>query len=262
MAVRASEAADMLMREHRAGVAFKSLDAAFGVASAGDAYAVQRAYVGLLKQARGAQAVGYKIGLTSKRMQEMCGVASPIAGVILHDRVHPTGAKLRATDYGRLGVEFEVAVRLNRDLASGHQIPTLAEVVDAVDGVAPAIEIVDDRRADYRGLDVLSVIADNSWNAGIVLGAFAQPAGDLAAVEGLVAMNGAIIDRGFGRDVLGHPFHSVAWLASHLGERGERLHAGDIVMTGNFVTTKFAEPGSAFRFELAGLGAVELAVLV
>jgi 2-keto-4-pentenoate hydratase len=73
-------------------------------------------------------------------------------------------------------------------------------------------------------------------------------------------MDGAIIDRGWGRDVLDHPFHLVAWVATHLAATGSVLRAGDIVMTGSLVTTKFPQRSSIYRYELAGLGAVELTV--
>ena len=92
-------------------------------------------------------------------------------------------------------------------------------MAEAVDAVCPAIEIIDDRHADYRNLEVLSVIADNAWNAGIVLGDFVRSWPDLASIEGIVSVNGEKTDRGFGRDVLGHPFHPVAWLASHLAPK-------------------------------------------
>ena len=75
---------------------------------------------------------------------------------------------------------------------------TLEEVAAAVDAVCPAIEIVDDRNADYSGLDALSLIADNSWNAGIVLGEFVQSWPDLAAIEGVVSVDGVPADRGIG----------------------------------------------------------------
>lgn len=260
MAARVAEAAQTLIDVHRGGVKFKPFAAAFGVASADDAYAVQRDYVRLQMQARGTDGVGYKIGLTSKRMQEMCGIASPIAGVILRDRVAASGAGVDASAYGRLGLEFEIAVRMARDLAPGDRALSLLDVADAVEAVCPAIEIVDDRHADYRGLDVLSLIADNSWNAGVVLATFVRAWPDLAAIEGVISVDGQAFDRGFGRDVLGHPFHSVAWLAGHLAETGSALRAGDIVMTGNFVTTKFPDRPSRYRFDVAGLGAVELAV--
>ncbi len=149
-----------------------------------------------------------------------------------------------------------------RDLEPRGRALGFAEVAEAVDAICPAIEIVDDRRADYRNLEVLSVIADNSWNAGIVLGDFVRSWPELKSIEGIVAMDGTITDRGFGRDVLGHPFHPVAWLATHLARIGTPLRAGDIVMTGNLVTTKFPEPPCAYRFDLIGLGSVEVSINV
>ena len=88
-------------------------------------------------------------------------------------------------------------------------------------------------------MEALSLIADNSWNSGIVLGEFVKAWPDLATVEGLVSVDGIPLDRGLGGDVLGHPFHPVAWLARHLAAQGGGLRAGDIVMTGSIVTTNF-----------------------
>ncbi len=253
-------AAETLIDEHRCGVKFRPFASTFGISSLDDAYAVQREYMRLQMQARGVGAAGYKIGLTSKRMQEMCGIDSPVAGIVLQDCVHASGASLTASAYGHVGLEFEIAVRLARDLRPDGRIPGLAQVAGAIDAVCPAIEIVDDRGCDYSTLDVLSLIADNSWNAGIVLGAFEHVWPDLATIEGVIFVDGKAADRGSGRDVLGHPFHSVAWLAAHLAKMGTGLRAGDIVMTGNLVTTKFPERPSTYRFDAMGLGSVELAI--
>jgi 2-keto-4-pentenoate hydratase len=254
------KAAKNLIHEHESGVAFKPFAAAFGIAGVDDAYAVQREYVRLQIQARRTKAAGYKIGLTAKRMQQMCGIDSPISGVLLTDRVLASGSNARGADYGRLGLEFEIAIRLARDLRPEGRVLTPSDVAEAVDAVCPAMELIDDRRADYGNLDALSVIADNSWNAGIVLGAFEPVWPDLATIGGVVSLDGNVIDRGMGRDVLGHPFHTVGWLAGHLAERGTALRAGDIVMTGNLVTTKFPDRPGVYRFDLAGLGSVELSV--
>jgi len=255
-----TNAAAMLIGEHARGDRFRPFAALAGIACVADAYAVQREFVRLQMQARGIPAAGYKIGLTTRRMQEMCGIDSPIAGVVLADRVYASGAVLKASAFRRLGVEFEIAVRLGRDLAADGRAPGLEDVAAAVDAVGPAMEIIDDRAADYAGLDVLSLIADNSWQAGVVLGDFVCPWPNLAGVEGVVSVDGKVADHGFGRDVLGHPFHSVAWLAGHLAEQGSVLRAGDIVMTGSLVTTRFPDRASVFRFEAAGLGAVELTI--
>jgi 2-keto-4-pentenoate hydratase len=259
MTQAAGKAAEMLMSAHASEAPFAPFAAAYGIANVEDAYAVQRDYVRLQIKARGARSAGYKIGLTSRRMQEMCGIDSPIAGVVLADRVHASGATLRASDYGRLGIEFEIAVRLKHDLVPAG-VPSLSEIAAAVDAVAAAIEIVDDRRADYRALDVLSLIADNSWNAGIVLGEFVHPWPDLATIEGVVTVDGNALDRGSGGDVLGHPFYPVAWLASHLAAQGGGLRAGDIVMTGSIVTTKFPDRSSSYRFDVRGLGSAAVTV--
>jgi len=254
--------AQRILAEHDAGTRFQPFAAAHGVTDLAAAYDAQDALVELIARRSGAVPAGYKIGLTSARMQAMCGIDSPVAGVVLEDRVHRSGASVAADAYGRAGLEFEIAVRLARDLRPDGRELALADVTAAVDAVCPAIEIVDDRDADYSALEALSLIADNSWNAGIVLGAFARPWPDLEGIEGVVSIDRKVIDQGFGRDVLGHPFHSVAWLATHLAEMGPGLRAGDIVMTGNLVTTKFPDRSSAYRFAVAGLGAVDLSVRV
>jgi 2-keto-4-pentenoate hydratase len=262
MGADAGKAADMLMREHAGGATFRRFAEDLGIATAEDAYAVQREYVRVLMQSRGTKAAGYKIGLTTPRMQAMCGIDSPVAGVILKDRVHASGARIDASAYGRVGLEFEIAVRVGRDLVPVGPTPSIADVAAAVDGVCPAIEIIDDRGADYRKLDAFSLIADNAWNGGIVLGGFKQSFPDLAAIEAVVSEDGTVVDHGFGRDVLGHPFHSVAWLATHLAAQGSRLRRGDIVMTGSVVTTKFPDRSTRYHYELTGCGPVELSVKV
>jgi 2-keto-4-pentenoate hydratase len=261
MAVDPDKIAETILDEHRRGTKYQPIAAAHGIANAADAYAVQHANVRRQMAARGVHGVGYKIGLTTQRMQDMCNIDSPVAGVIFSDRVHASGAALALSDYGHVGLEFEIAVRLARDLRPTGGTPALADVAAAVDAVAPAIEIIDDRGADYRMLEALSLIADNGWNGGIVLGAFVRPWPDLAAVEASVSIDGTIIpERGHGRDILGHPFHSVGWLAAHLADSGSVLRAGEVVMTGSLVTTKFPDKKAHYRYELSGLGAVDLSI--
>ena len=255
-----TQAAQALADARRSGVKFLPFAAASGIGSIDDAYAVQHELVRLESQRRGANIAGYKIGLTVKRMQEMCGIDSPIAGVVFQDRVRTSGARLHASAYGRLGLEFEIAVRMARDLEPNGRALEFVDVAEAVDAICPAFEIIDDRHADYGNLEILSLIADNAWNAGIVLGDFVRPWPDLAAIEGIVSADGKVVDRGFGRDVLGHPFHSVAWLAAHLARMGTKLRAGDIVMTGSLALTKFPDRACTYRFDLSDLGAVEVSI--
>jgi 2-keto-4-pentenoate hydratase len=259
-----TETADWLMNEHAAGARFVPFAEARQIVTLADAYEVQREYVQRRAAAHRSAGAAYKIGLTSKAMQAMCRIDTPVAGVVLADQVHASGAVVDRARYGRFGIEFEIAVRLRHDLAPAPDGSVSMEAAAAAVGaVCPAIEIVDDRHCDYRALDVLSLVADNAWNAGIVLGEFRGAWPDLSAVEGAVYLDGAPapLDRGTGSAVLGHPFAPVAWFARHLADRGELLRAGDVVMTGSMVTTKFPEAPGHWRFEVTGLGSVELQVL-
>jgi 2-keto-4-pentenoate hydratase len=253
------ELAQRLMREHAAGTKFHPLGPGTGVTDLAAAYAVQRRFVQLMSATAGATA-GYKIGLTSARMQKMCGIDQPVAGVVLATRVMQSGVVLQAERYHHLGLEFEVGVRLGRDLPRDEAPFARERVAQAVGGVCAAVEVVDDRNADYATLEALSLNADNSWNAGAVLGGFCGSWDNLEAATGIVQVNGQEIDRGYARDVLGHPFVPLTWLANHLAEAGGALRAGDVVLTGSLIPTRFPKEPSAFRYELAGIGTVDLTV--
>jgi 2-keto-4-pentenoate hydratase len=255
----ARRAAQSLLAAHKANIQFTSLGPPDKPAMISDAYDIQDRYVALLRGEHG-DAVGYKVGLTSAAMQKFCGIDHPIAGVVLASRVVRSGATVRRADYGRLGLEFEIAVRVKSDVpVTG--VPCTAEMVAPhIDGVCAAIELVDDRRADYSNLDVLSLVADNSWNGGIVLSEFAAKWPDLERVLGRATKDHAAIGEGHGRDILGHPFNSVAWLATQLNSRGVGLKAGQVVMTGAVMKTVFPEADASFRFDLEGIGLVEVQV--
>jgi 2-keto-4-pentenoate hydratase len=257
MTDRFEAAAAHLLRAHDDGVAFTSLSAEFGIADVEGAYRIQDRFVSLL-EARHGVPCGYKIGLTSEPMQKMCGIDHPIAGVVLARRILASGARVPVSAHGHAGIEFEIAVRMGAGLGGAGGAVTREDVAAAVDGVCAAFEIVDDRKADYSVLDVLTLVADNSWNAACVLGSFVAPPANLADVTGTVTKNGAEIASGQGRAALGHPYEPVRWLADHLGARGGTLRKGDIVMTGSLVPTQFPQAGDRFAFAVEGLGTVDV----
>jgi 2-keto-4-pentenoate hydratase len=257
--IAAQRAAEKLLAAHKANLRFEPLGPPEAPATIADAYDIQDRYVALLRQAHGGEA-GYKVGLTSAAMQTFCGIDHPIAGVVLAKRVHQSGVTVRRSDFGRLGLEFEIAVRIKSDVpVTGG--PWTGELIEPyIDGVCAAIELVDDRSADYANLDVLSVIADNSWNGGIVLSEFATKWPGLAGVLGRATKDQIAIGEGHGRDILGHPFNSAGWLATHLASRGVTLKAGEVVMTGSVIKTVFPVEDATYRFDLEEIGFVEVQV--
>jgi 2-keto-4-pentenoate hydratase len=173
--------------------------------------------------------------------------------------IHDSGAELKTSDFVRVGVECEIAVRLSRDLAPSEEPFTAEWVMEAIDAYAPAIEIVDDRYEDWQTLGAPTLIADDFFAAGCVLG---EPvarlsAPDLLKVKGRAILNGGEVSRGTGKDVLGHPHNALAWLANHLASEGRGLHAGEVVLTGSLVKTVWVKADDRVTMELEGLGRIE-----
>lgn len=255
-----------LQQAHEEGRPFTGLPPEFAPSNDADAYAAQAAYVAALCRRRATRLAGYKIALTSQAMRDMVGYGNSISGCLLADQVVPSGSVLRTAGYGRLAVEFEVAFRFGTTLpldvaARGLDRATLLPYLVAAHA---AIEVVDDRHAVYSRLpqEILTLVADNAWNAGLVLGpeAAGWKHADLGTMQGIARINGTEVGRGHGCDILGHPLDALAWLVHHLAGRGIVLCEGDVVTTGSMVATKFPLPGDRVDFEIDGLGAVHCEV--
>jgi 2-keto-4-pentenoate hydratase len=225
-----------------------------------EGYRIQRAVHDLLLPYVGAL-VGYKIGCTSAVMQQYLEIPHPCSGGVFAKGVHQNGASLSTKDFVRVGVECEIAVRLGRDLAASEEPFTAEWVAEAVEAYLPAIEIVDDRYAKWETLGAPTLVADDFFAAGCVLGkpVARSAAPDLLAVVGRALVNGDEVGQGTGADVLGHPHNALAWLANHLAAEGKSLRAGQIVLTGSLVKTVWLNAGDKVAMELAGLGKVSAA---
>jgi 2-keto-4-pentenoate hydratase len=202
--------------------------------TAADAYAVQRRLVELLQADGEGQIVGYKLGLTSRAMQEQLGIDQPDYGPVLAAGVHPDGVEV---DLGRLiqpKVEAEIAIVLEAPLAGPHC--TALEVRRAAAGAVAAIEIIDSRVADWR-------IRLDPRLTGVAM-----------------TRNGELVATGAGAAALGDPLHAVAWLANTLHPIGVTLEAGHVVMTGALHAAVPLAAGDVFRAEFDWLGPVGLVV--
>jgi 2-keto-4-pentenoate hydratase len=251
-------AAQIIATSRRNRVGLKALPPAVAPKDEAEGYKVQRAVHDLLLPESGSL-IGYKIGCTSKVMQQYLDIPHPCGGGVFARGVHESGVRLRAADFVRVGVECEIAVRLARDLAAGQGPFTAENVAGAIEAYLPAIEIVDDRYERWETLGAPTLVADDFFAAACVLGAAVPRAAcpDLLAVEGRALINGAEAGRGTGADVLGHPHHALAWLANHLADEGRGLHAGQIVLTGSLVKTVWLKADDHVVMELEGLGRVE-----
>ena len=203
-----------------------------------EAYRVRAEFEAIeIQRGRGAVA-GYKIGLTTPIMQNLCGVDEPCYGAIFATEVHHRRAELATSDYCRLGIETEIAVRLGEDLPQGGDVERVGK---AVESVMAAIELLEDLRHDYKRLTAAAMVAGNVWNAGIVLG---EPVTDWRRLD-LAAGHGAADDQrardraGQGRRRDGQPAQRAGLARQQAGrrrhaapgrhDRDDRQHGADPV---------------------------------
>jgi 2-keto-4-pentenoate hydratase len=199
---------------------------------------------------------GHKIALTSRAVQELCGVDRPAYGAIFAGTIRRSPAVLRAADFMHLGLEFELAVAIGSDVPASGAPYDRATIAPFVEGCMPAFELIEDRHADYRELDAGSILTDRCWCAGVVLGAPVADSRqvDLATTPVELDWNGQVIDRGVAGDSMGHPLDGLAWIANHLAARGRSMAKGEIAITGSALKTRFPELGDKVTYRIAGLG--------
>jgi 2-oxo-3-hexenedioate decarboxylase/2-keto-4-pentenoate hydratase len=250
-------AAQIIASARRKRTALKSLARDIAPQDEAEGYLIQRAVHDLLLPHFGAM-VGYKIGCTSQVMQQYLNIPHPCGGGVFAKGVHESGASLRAKDFVRVGVECEIAVRIARDLPPSEAPFTAEWVAEAIEAYHPAIEIVDDRYVKWETMGAPTLVADDFFAAGCVLGkpVARSAAPDLLDLVGRAVVNGNEVSRGTGADVLGHPHHALAWLANHLAASGKGLLAGQIVLTGSLVKTLWLGAGDKVTMDLSELGTV------
>jgi 2-keto-4-pentenoate hydratase len=223
-------------------------------ASIAEAYAAQEAYYRLAEPVYGA-VCGAKIATTTKVMQKLMGIDHPCGGAIFSHTVHYSPAHLHTANFINVRIESEIALVLGADLAAAAAPWTRDTVAPAIAAAMPAFELIEDRHADYATTDAASLIVENCWNGGIVIGAAKSVApAALVGISGRLDIAGKLMGEGLAED----PCATLAWLANHLAERGRGLKAGMVVITGSVIPTMSIKPGERAVFSVAGLGEVEV----
>jgi 2-keto-4-pentenoate hydratase len=212
----------------RAGTKLAALDPAQRPHARKEGYAIQA------ELEKSGKLFGWKIAATSEAGQKHINVAGPMAGRILTDTLIPDGGTASMHGNEMRVAEPEFCFRMARDLPSRSSPYSVAEVLDAVASLHPAIEIPDSRFADFAGAGEAQLIADNACAHLFVLGAATAAdwrARDLIEEKPVIRLHGKTYV-GHGRNVLGDPRVALAWLVNELSGLGITLRAGEVVTTG------------------------------
>lgn len=221
-----------------------------------DAYAIQEA-IKQRKIARGCRIIGYKAGLTSHAKMQQMGVSNPVFGFLADYFSVPEGSAVKLSELIHPKVEPEIAFVTKTALKGpGCHIGT---VLAATDFVMPAIEIIDSRYRDFK-FDLKSVIADNCSSSRFVVGGRMRPVADLdlRTIGVVLEKNGEVVALGAGAAVLGHPAAAIAMLANLLGERGEEIPAGSLILSGAITEAVMVKAGDNVSLQMQGMGSVNV----
>ncbi|MBR0670318.1 2-keto-4-pentenoate hydratase [Neoroseomonas soli] len=251
----ASEAAEAIIEARRARRILAPLGA-LAPATPEAGYALQKE---VALRLGGLPPAGFKIGATTKQMQSILGLAGPAAGFVPKSGLRATPATARHADFVNPGLECEVGLRLARDIAPGPC--TRDQAAAAVGEVFAAMEIVEKRYDDLAKLGTPTLIADQVFHAGGVLGAAVADwrSLDLGATRGRLTVNGEVRGEGVGADLLGHPFEALAWLASSAcATEFGGLRTGQVVFLGSVTPPIWVDGPCKVVVEFDTLGKVEL----
>lgn len=223
-------AALALREAQRTKQAVEPLTTSFPGLTVEEAYQIQALNLGLRLEA-GERRVGHKIGLTSEAIQAWLKVNEPDFGGLLSGMMVPDGGELSLGKLLQPRAEGELVFVLGEPL-EGPGV-TAAQVLRATEFVLPSIEIIDSRVKDWK-ISLVDTVADNASSAMCVVGSTPVPVGrwDLRLVGMALRRNGRVVSTGAGAACLGNPAEAVAWLANRLSAFGQRLEAGQMILSG------------------------------
>ncbi len=227
-----------------------------------DAYAIQNA-IYRAKLGQGRSVIGWKIGLTSKAMQNALNINIPDSGILFDDMVLEHGSTVPKGRFIQPRIEAEIAFMMKSALRGAGV--TRDDVIAATDYVAPSIEILDTRIVKQdpdtgATRTVFDTISDNAANAGVVLGPqhHAIDAFDLRWIGAIASRNAAVEETGLGAGVLNDPVESVVWLAQRMAQYGQSIEPGQIILSGSFIRPIECPSGAEIHCDFGAFGVTQI----
>jgi|TARA_B110000483_G_scaffold243634_1_gene334684 2-oxo-3-hexenedioate decarboxylase/2-keto-4-pentenoate hydratase len=259
--LKLSSAACILASQRQSLIPIDSLSKALRPAEESQGYLLQK-YVNRLLESSLGPVVGHKIGCTTPVMQKFLGIPTPCAGQIFSRTVLRRHGVVPREGFRRIGVECEIVALISETISPNDYCSLSFSPMDIIGSVMVGMEIVDDRYHSYESLGVPTLIADNFFNSGCVLGDAVTrwDTLDLSNLSGVTRVNGVALGKGRGAQIMGSPLNALRWFVRSMMDRGLTVQKGQFVMLGSVVETKWLEAGDVAEVEIDSLGSVSLTV--
>ncbi|MDC0457771.1 hypothetical protein OAM56_07600 [Alphaproteobacteria bacterium] len=254
---RLKKIAQFMLDQHNSKKNFQNLPETLMPSDFGEAYKVQEIFQ---KNSGRGELGGFKIALASKIQQELCGIDHPIAGGIFANEIKSSPSTFELNDFHGLGLEFEIAVTLSDDLKPDMGPFNKENIRKYIKCLSPAFELIIDRNADYSNIDPLTMITDNAWCSGIVLGKEIPnwEKLDLDTIQSELLWNNEAPQGAMIKDAT--PLESLAWVSNLFTSMGRTIPQNSVIITGSVIKTRAPESGDHVIYKVGQLSEVEIKV--
>lgn len=197
--------------------------------------------------------LGYRVFSEHAGGAASIGLDVPALGLVTSAMMVDDADTVRLESLVHPRVSGAIAVLIGRDIRGS--VPGLADLVDSVDLVFPAID-VSERPYHQASPTLLDVVSANALGRYVVLGDGGRsPADfDLECCGVVLELDGELVASGAGAAILGHPINALSWLAHSLEEFGEVLTAGTMVVLTDLTPSIAISAGCSARLAIGGLG--------
>lgn len=215
------------------------------------AYRVQSRGVAL-RVARGDRVVGRKLGFTNRVAMQRMGIAEPVTGLLCQSMQLADGGTLDMAQLFTPRVEVEVVFKLAQTLPAD---VTAQQVLERIESLAMAIEIVDSRYSDFRFV-AHDIVADNAFGCGFVVGPWMPPSTEVGQRAATLEIDGVNVASGNTAVILDHPLQALCSAARVAARDGRPLQAGSLVLAGSAIDPFGIVTGNRVQARIDGLGTV------
>jgi 2-keto-4-pentenoate hydratase len=204
----------------------------------------------------GDHALGWKVGFAAPAMLERLNISAPLVGFLTRNARVQSGAVVSLAGWAKPVAEPEIAVHIGKDVPAGTDD---AGAAAAIAGISPAIELVD---IGSPPEDPERILAGNIYQRHVVLAGDA-PARAGARSDGLTCRimrrNAEAAATRDPQAITGAWIGIVQHVADVLAAFGERLRAGEVIITGSVVAPLTIEPDEdRIAFEVDPIGRVSV----
>lgn len=203
----------------------------------------------------GEKALGWKVGFGAPATLERLAIESPLVGFLTDRALIRSGDSVSLAGWAKPVAEPEIAIYMAKDLAGGADH---GKAKSAIGALGPAIELAD---LDHPPDDVTAILTGNIYQRHVILGPRdSSRAGCI--LDGLLARvirNGSeIASTADPQALTGNYLDIVCHVADMLAAFGERLRAGQVIITGSVVPPLWVEAGEEIAFSLDPVGGVSV----